>query len=226
MKSIVRCRRLSATLVVTFNTLGLQRSTAVCPAACPAGMRRLGMYQVEPRLEVAGLVHGRRVDSGPVVIERTILLYEPPLVRARRLGEPATLTWDLPRASERRRAEKRSKRRACKKHAQWCWRVVASPASAVKITCNKVNMMFNHEVRDLEHQVQRGAKSFGSLVLDVEAHDAESGLSVIRLSSKQVPTHEGTQVPSLRTSCPEPPSSCTSRRPLENFSLPQDCTML
>ena len=108
MKSIVRCRRLSATLVVTFNTLGLQRSTAVCPAACPAGMRRLGMYQVEPRLEVAGLVHGRRVDSGPVVIERTILLDEPPLVRARRLGEPATLTWDLPRASERRRAEKRS----------------------------------------------------------------------------------------------------------------------
>ena len=86
-------------------------------------------------------------------------------------------------------------------------------------------MMFNHEGRDLEHQVQRSVRSFGSLVLDVEAHDAESGLSVIRLPPKQGTTHEGTRVPSLRTTCPEPRSSCTSRRPLENFS-PQDCTML
>ena len=86
-------------------------------------------------------------------------------------------------------------------------------ACAVEIACNNVNAMLNHEGPDFKHQVQRSVGPLSALVLHVASHDAEGGLSIMWLPWRPGPSPRDTQVPSLRTSCLKPRSSCASQCP-------------
>ena len=103
---------------------------------------------------------------------------------------------------------------------------VASQASAVEVTCKKVDMTYNHEGPDLEHQVQRNVRSFGALVVHAEAHDAESGVSIMRLSSKSGWSHEVLKCPACVRPVPIREARVRLDVLLKIVLVPQDCTVL
>ena len=157
-------------------------------------------------LEVAGLVHG-----GPVVLERTMLLDESLLVRARRLDEPAavhTFAWDL---SQTQSGDDELGRRSSGVLANARSMVLARPwrhqQAPSKSTCNKVHTVPYHEGPDLVNHVQSNVGTLGAFVVHVEAHDAKGGLTIMRRPSEPGPSHEALECPFLRNSCPKQRSS-------------------
>ena len=90
----------------------------------------------------------REAEGSTVVLESAMFLDGALLVRAQRFDEPVAfhpLTWDLPWPPTRRQAGKRSRGVLAKSTLDGAGALVATPASVVKVTCNKVDMMFNHD---------------------------------------------------------------------------------
>ena len=109
-------------------------------------------------------------------------------------------------------------RRACTKHARWCWQA-RGVASKRRFSCNKINTIVNHEGPDFEQQVWSDVGPLGALVPQVEKHDAKGGLTIMRRMVKPKTDPRCTRVPSLRKSCHKPQSLCPSRCPLRKCFL-------
>ena len=89
---------------------------AATPAAlCSARMRRLVTCDLEPRLELAGLVYGHKTDGGDVVLQDGVCLDGSFPVRFHQSGD-------------------KPGRRAAwcfQKHAQWKWRAIGDASASV-----------------------------------------------------------------------------------------------
>ena len=85
------------------------------------------------------------------MLEGTMFLDESLLVGAKWRDESATIhphTWHLPWAPKRRQVGEEEQRRACEGTINGAGTLVATPASAVKLTCSKADTMFNHHGPD------------------------------------------------------------------------------
>ena len=100
---------------------------------------------------MAGLIHGRQADGGSVMFQLTALLDEPISVRLKLPDEPTAIR---PLASDSSRLPEQ---RVSEGEATACLR---SPASAVKVTRNYVNVMCSHEGPDLRIMLRTWASSF------------------------------------------------------------------
>ena len=106
-----------------------------------------------PHVTTSGRVHGRQTEGGPLVLERSVLLDEPLLVRAQWLDEPAAqpFAWDLQGLQSGDELGEEKQRRPCTKHAGWCWRA-RGVASERGFSCNKIKTTINHDGPDFEQQ--------------------------------------------------------------------------
>ena len=131
----------------------------------------------------ADLVHGREAEGGPVLPGG----FTNPQQSTHSTGiSPEPHSGDKPEEEQRR---------ACDYTLDGAGALVATPARAVKVTCNKVDMMCSHESLTFEHQIKRSVKCFGALVLHAEARDAEGGLTITWLSSMPGPSSEALKCP-------------------------------
>ena len=72
---------------------------------------------------------------------------------------------------------------------------VALPVCAVEVPSDEVDAVFSHEDPDLKHQVEGDVGPLGALVVHVEAHDAERGVTIIWRPSEPGPRHDALKCP-------------------------------